>query len=79
MDEPHRYRSTRLVALAAGILSVFAAAAIIFSRVIPGPLTATDYLVIGTAATFAALVTLFAILLKNWVKTPDLLYKRRRR
>ncbi len=79
MDEPHRYRSTRLAALAAGILSVFAAAAIIFSRVIPGPLTATDYLVIGTAATFAALVTLFAILLKTWARAPDLFYKRRRR
>lgn len=56
---------------------VFAVVAAILSRVIPSPLRSTDYLVIGTVATFVSLVVLFLVLVKTWVKAPDLFYKRR--
>ena len=58
-------RSSRILTLAAGVVFIFAAVALIFSRVIPGPHRPVDYLVIGTAATFVALLTLFVLLLKT--------------
>lgn len=62
-----------------GIVLVFVAVALIFSQLIPGNPSPTDYLVIGTAATMVCLITLFAILIKTWVKQPDVFYARRRR
>jgi len=61
------------------VVFAFVAVALIFTQVIPGPRTAVDYLVIGTASTFAAMVTLFILLLKTWVKAPDVFYSKRRR
>jgi len=59
--------------------AVFAAAAAVLLRILPHPLNETDYLVIGTVATFAALLALFLILLKTSIKSRDLFYKERRR
>ncbi len=69
----------RVLTLGAGITSVFAAVVLILYKALPGPHGALDYLVIGTAATLASLLALFVILLKTWVKAPDVFYRRRRR
>jgi len=58
---------------------VFAAVAMISSRLIPGTPNPTDYLVIGTAATFVSLITLFLILIKTWVSHPDVFFSKRKR
>ena len=69
----------RVLTLSSGIVLVFVTAALVFWRLIPGTPSATDYLVIGTAATMVSLMTLFVILLKTWVKQPNTFYSRRRR
>jgi len=68
-------RNNRVLTLAAGVFFVFVAVALAFTQVIPGPHTAVDYLVIGTAATFAALLTLFVLLMKTWAGGPEVFYK----
>ncbi len=70
---------TRVLALGAGVTSVFAAVVLILYKALPGPHGAIDYLVIGTAATLTSLLALFLILLKTWVKDPEVFYRRRRR
>ena len=69
----------RILILSSGIVLVFVTVAMVFSQLIPGTPSRTDYLVIGTAATFVSLITLFLILLKTWVQHPDLFYSRRPR
>ena len=58
-------RLSRILTLAAGIIFIFAAVSLIFTQIIPGPHRPVDYLVIGTAATFVTLLTLFILLLKT--------------
>ncbi len=69
----------RILVLGAGIVFVFAAVAMIFTQLIPGIPTRSDYLVIGTAATFISLITLFLILLKTWVSYPDVFFSKRQK
>ncbi len=69
----------RILILALGIVAVFFTVAAILSQVIPSPHKNTDYLVIGSVATFVSLLVLFAILLKTWVKQPDVFYKQRKK
>lgn len=69
----------RILVLGSGILIVFAAVALVVSRLIPGTPSHTDYLVIGTAATFVSLITLFLTLIKTWVVYPNVFYSKRRR
>lgn len=69
----------RIFVLGSGIGLVFVTVAMIFSQLIPGSPSRTDYLVIGTAATFISLITLFLILLKTWVSHPDVFYSKRKR
>jgi membrane protein DedA with SNARE-associated domain len=66
------------------ILTLTASAAIIFGvtvaiglKIVPGPHTESDYLVIGSVATLLALVVLFAVLLTTWLRSPDVFYKKR--
>jgi hypothetical protein len=65
-----------LVVLAAVL--VFFAVAGILVQAIPGPHGPTDYLAIGTAATFASLLIVFLILIKTWANASDAFIKRRR-
>jgi high-affinity Fe2+/Pb2+ permease len=58
----------RPIALAAGMLLLFAATVGILINVMPGPHGRTDYLVIGAAATLLCLVLLFVVLLKTPAK-----------
>jgi hypothetical protein len=56
--------------LGLGILLEFAAILLILLKLFPKPMKQTDYLVVGTLATFAALGTLFGILLATTMRDP---------
>jgi Na+/melibiose symporter-like transporter len=60
----------RTIALAAGMLMLFVATVGVLLNVMPPPHKATDYLVMGAAATLLCLVLLFFVLLKTPEK-PD--------
>lgn len=60
----------RTIALAAGMLMIFAATVGILLNVMPGPHKATDYLVMGAAGTLLCLVLLFVVLFTTPAK-PD--------
>jgi hypothetical protein len=55
----------RWLLLATAEAIVFAATVMILSRVIPGPHTPTDYLIVGTTATLVALAAAYAALRKG--------------
>jgi hypothetical protein len=56
----HRFRIPRPAALAASACLAFATIAVALIRVLPAPHSKADYLIVGTLATLAALITLFA-------------------
>lgn len=64
------------MALAGGMVFTFAAVAGVLWKVIPGPHRGTDYLVIGTLATFASLGVLFVVLIKTILRDPTALNKK---
>lgn len=64
--------------LGAGMLLMFVTVVAILVRVIPGPHKETDYLVIGTLATFASLALLFVVLATTVFKDPSALFKRKK-
>jgi hypothetical protein len=70
-------RRGRLLLLGAGMVIVFASVAAILIRIIPAPRKETDYLVIGTLATFASLALLFVVLLNTYMKDPSAMFKRK--
>ena len=55
-------RKTRVSGIVAVAAIAFGAVALILMQVMPGPRTKVDYLVIGTAGTFVALLVLFVLL-----------------
>jgi len=67
----------KILVLALGLIIVFATVAAVLLQVVPGPHGSTDYLVIGTLATFVSLLVLFVVLIKTWVKVPDLFVRKR--
>ena len=60
----------RTVVLGVGMVMVFVATVGILLNVMPGPHKATDYLVMGAAATLLCLVLLFVVLFASPAK-PD--------
>jgi hypothetical protein len=59
-DEPPKPRIPRPVALGGAACLIFAAFALAMMRRLPSPHVPTDYLVVGTLSTLAALITVFA-------------------
>ena len=57
---PRRFRIPRWAALAASACLSFAIFAVALIRVLPSPHSKADYLIVGTLATLAALITIFA-------------------
>jgi MFS family permease len=72
-----RSRAGRLVVLGLGMIAVFASVAMLLTRIIPPPHKETDYLVIGTLATFASLGLLFVVLLSTFLKNPTVSKERK--
>jgi hypothetical protein len=48
-------------------------------QLLPGPHTERDYFIIGCLATLVSLFAMFLILIKTWIKAPNLFGKRRKR
>jgi hypothetical protein len=67
----------KAVALVLGVVVAFLATAAILMRLIPAPRKETDYLVIGTLATFAALAVLFVTLFGAGAINPSFWFKRK--
>ena len=57
--------------LGLGIALEFATILIVLLKIFPKPIKQTDYLVIGTLATFVALGTLFGILMTTTLRDPS--------
>ncbi|MGA2741153.1 MAG: hypothetical protein ABSG65_27405 [Bryobacteraceae bacterium] len=55
-----RFRIPRGVALTGSATLAFAVFAVALIRVLPSPHSKADYLIVGTLATLAALITIFA-------------------
>ena len=70
-------RGLRVLGLFAAILLVFAVVVAIGLQLLPSPHSETDYLVVGSVATFIALGVLFVVLITSYVKSPDVFFKRR--
>ncbi len=46
-------------------------------RLLPGPHTETDYLVVGSVATFLCLGVLFSVLITTWIRSSEIFFKKR--
>jgi len=57
---PRRFRIPRWVTLGVSACLAFAIFAVSLIRVLPSPHARADYLIVGTLATLAALITIFA-------------------
>lgn len=72
-------RFGRIAVLVLAMIIVFGAVVTILLQIIPAPRKDTDYLVIGTLATFASLATLFAVLITTVFKEPNALFFKRKK
>ncbi|MGH9671959.1 MAG: hypothetical protein ACRD44_02170 [Bryobacteraceae bacterium] len=71
------FRLGRILLLIGGLIMIFGVVTVVLLRVMPGQRKETDYLVVGTLATFIMLGVLFVVLITTWVRTPDVFYKKR--
>jgi len=60
-------------------LCVFGVSAAVMVQFMPSPLKDTDYLVIGSVATLAALLVMFLTLMATRLKSPDVFFKKRKK
>jgi hypothetical protein len=70
-------RAVRVLVLMAAVLIVFGTVVMVGLRLLPAPHTESDYLVVGSVATFIALGVLFLTLISTWVRTPHVFYRKR--
>jgi hypothetical protein len=70
---------TRILALAGVSLALFGISVIVMIRLMPGPHTERDYMIIGCLGTLVALFAVFLILISTSMKNSDTFYKRRKR
>lgn len=69
----------RILSLAGISLALFGVSVIVLMRLVPGPHTERDYMIIGCLATLVALFAVFLILISTSMKNPNIFYKRRKR
>ena len=60
-------------------LALFGITIIVLMKALPGQHTERDYFIIGCLATLVSLFALFLILIKTWIKVPNLFFKKRKR
>ena len=60
-------------------LALFGISIIVVINALPGPHTQRDYFIIGCLSTLVSLFAMFLILIKTWIKTPNLFFKRPKR
>lgn len=69
----------RTLALIVGVILVFGVVAAILAKLMPAPLTDSDFLVIGSVATLVALLVLFLGLAGTKMKSGGLFFSRRKK
>ncbi len=72
-------RFGRIAVLVLAMIIVFGAVVMILFQIIPEPRKETDYLVIGTLATFTSLATLFVVLISTVFKDSNTLFIKRKK
>ena len=60
-------------------IALFGISIVVLMKLLPGPHTERDYFIIGCLSTLVALFALFLVLIKTWIKAPNLFFKRRKR
>jgi hypothetical protein len=70
---------SRTLALALGVVFVFAATSAIMVRFMPEPLKDPDYVVIGSVATLVSILVFFFGLVGTSLKGRDTFFKRRKK
>src|SRR6266436_981026 len=70
---------SRALMLAGIGVALFGISTAVLIRLLPGPHTWKDYLIIGCMATLVSLVALFALVVTTWIKSPNPFLKRRKR
>ncbi|MGH9660350.1 MAG: hypothetical protein ACRD96_17505 [Bryobacteraceae bacterium] len=71
--------TARVLFLASVAAILFVVSALILTRVVPGPHSPTDYLIIGCLATLISLVVLFVLVITTWIKPANPFFKERKR
>jgi hypothetical protein len=69
----------RQILLIVAGLCVFGVSVVVMVQFMPAPLKDTDYLVIGSVATLAALLVMFLTLMATRLKSPDMFFKKRKK
>jgi Na+/melibiose symporter-like transporter len=69
----------RALLLVGVALALFGISIIVLIKALPGPHTERDYFIIGCLSTLVSLFAMFLILIKTWIKTPNLFFKKRKR
>jgi len=69
-------RFFRSVSLVFGVVFTFALSALVMLQLIPAPRRSVDYMIIGGAATFAAMAVLFVLLVTTLYRTPTAIVRR---
>jgi hypothetical protein len=68
----------RVFPLALAAVIIFAVAVLLLLKAMPGPLKDSDYLIIGSVATLAAMAAVFGVIIAT-SKTSDVFFKRRKK
>jgi hypothetical protein len=63
----------------AAAAAIFAAVIVVMLNLMQGPLKDSDYLVVGTVATVAAMLVLFVLLIATSGKKANVFFKRRKK
>ena len=68
--------AARLYALPAMFFCVFGASAMILMQIVPGPMKALDFMVIGTVSVMLGLLVVFMMVIRS-TKSGDMVFSRR--
>ena len=70
-------RFFRMALLVLGVVFTFAISIVVMLQLIPAPRRSVDYMIIGGAATFAAMAVLFVVMITTWYRMPAGIVRRR--
>jgi hypothetical protein len=70
-------RFLRVALLVAGVALSFAVSIAVMMQLIPAPRRSVDYMIIGGAATFSAMLVLFVVMVTTWYRMPTGIVRRR--
>ena len=71
-------RLLRSALLVVGVAFAFAVSIAVMLQLIPAPRRSVDYMIIGGAATFAAMSVLFVVMITTWYRVPSGIVRRHR-